>query len=392
LVPAARRRGRQRYEKRERLDMAEPDAVKIIHGNEACVEGAILAGCKFFAGYPITPASEVAEVMAAKLPAVGGVFMQMEDELASINAIVGASWGGIKAMTATSGPGFSLMQEGIGYAAVTETPCVIVNVMRGGPGTGQPTLSSQQDVYQAKYGSHGDYEPIVLVPSSAQEALDLTVRAFNLAEEFLVPVIVLTDEIVGHTREKVAIRSPGEIKSRRKPGQGEYIPFRPMPDHVPLRANFGEGYHILVDGQLHDEYGNRVGHIPEKSAQHVQRLCDKINQNLDRISDVETRNIEDAEIVIVSYGSSSRPALRAMKEARAQGLKVGWVKLKTLFPFPDEQLSTMPARAFLVPEMNVGKIVREVKRATGKLCLALPKLGGELHTPAEILKALKEVV
>ena len=371
--------------------MAEETTVKIIHGNEACVEGALLAGCRFFAGYPITPASEIAEVAASKLPTAGGIFMQMEDELASINALIGASWGGMKAMTATSGPGFSLMQEGIGYAAVSETPCVVVNVMRGGPGTGQPTLSSQQDVYQAKYGSHGDYEVIVLVPSSAQEALDLTVRAFNLSEQFLVPVIVLTDEIVGHTREKVAIRLPEEIKNRRKPGPGPYVPYRPMADKVPLRGNFGEGYNILVDGQLHDENGNRVGHLANKSAEHVQRLCDKITSNLESIADVEARNTEDADVVIVSYGSSSRPALRAMKEARAKNLKVGWVKLKTLFPFPDEQLRAMGARAFIVPEMNIGKIVKEVKRATGKLCISVPKLGGELHTPAEILAALSEV-
>jgi 2-oxoglutarate ferredoxin oxidoreductase subunit alpha len=372
--------------------LAEETTVKIIHGNEACVEGALLAGCRFFAGYPITPASEIAEVMAAKLPAAGGVFMQMEDELASISALIGASWGGMKAMTATSGPGFSLMQEGIGYAAESETPCVVVNVMRGGPGTGQPTLSGQQDVYQAKYGSHGDYEPIVLVPSSAQEALDLTVRAFNLSERFLVPVIVLTDEIIGHTREKVAVRLPGELFNRRKPGPGEYVPHRPMADQVPLRANFGEGRNMLVDGQFHDEYGNRVGHIPDKSAQQIRHLCDKINGNIATITDLEMRNTEDADIVIVSYGSSARPALRAMKEARTQKLKVGWVKLRTLFPFPDAQLSAIGARAFVVPEMNMGKIVREVKRATGKLCVSVPKVGGELHTPAEILTALKEAM
>ncbi|MHB1651309.1 MAG: 2-oxoacid:acceptor oxidoreductase subunit alpha [Desulfitobacteriaceae bacterium] len=369
--------------------------VKIIHGNEACVEGAILAGCRFFAGYPITPASEVLEIMATRMPRVNGVFMQMEDELASINAVIGAAWGGMKAMTATSGPGFSLMQEGIGYAAETETPCVILDVMRGGPSTGQPTLSSQQDVYQAKYGSHGDYEIIVLTPSSAQEALDMTIRAFNLAEQFLVPVIILTDEVVGHTRERVVIPDVYETINRKKPLPGqEYIPFKPEEDGIPLRADFGEGYNILVDGQLHDEYGNRVGHIPSKSAALVQRLCDKINKNRSSLKDIEMRNVEDAELVIVSYGSTARPALRAMIDAREAGMKVGWVKIRTLFPFPEEELATLAKKVytFIVPEMNVGKIVNEVERVTKRHVLSLPKVGGDLHTPEEIINMIKEVV
>lgn len=370
--------------------------VRIIHGNEACVEGALIAGCKFFAGYPITPASEVAEIMAAKMPAQKGIFIQMEDELASVNALVGAAWGGMKAMTATSGPGFSLMQEGIGYAVETETPCVILNVMRGGPSTGQPTMSSQQDVYQAKYGSHGDYELIVLTPASAQEALDLTIRAFNLSEQFLVPVIILTDEIVGHTRERVILPQAPLLVDRKQPAAGtEYVPFGPDPanNNVPLRANFGTGHSILVDGQLHDEYGNRVGHLATKSAALVKRLCDKIKNNADIITDIEMRNVEDADIVIVSYGSTSRPALRAMKEARAQGRKVGWVKMRTLFPFPEKEMrqlaQTVPT--FLVPEMNVGKIVNEVERVTKKNVISIPKIGGELHTPDEILRVIREV-
>ena len=368
--------------------------IKIIHGNEACVHGAISANCRFFAGYPITPASEVAEIMAAEMPKVQGIFMQMEDELASVNALAGASWGGLKAMTATSGPGFSLMQEGIGYAAVTETPYVVLNVMRGGPSTGQPTLSSQQDVYQAKYGSHGDYELIVLVPSSAQDAFDLTVRAFNLSERFLVPVIVLTDEIIAHTRERVVIPDHVETVERKKPKAGEeYVPYRPQDDGVPLRANFGQGYKILVDGQLHNEYGNRIGHLPNQSAQLVKRLCDKINNNIDEITDIEIREVEDADVVIVSYGSTSRPALRAMKEAREEGLKVGWVKMRTLFPFPEKEIAALAKHIdhFIVPEMNVGKIVNEVQRITKKQVISIPKLGGELHTPQEILKVIKEV-
>jgi 2-oxoglutarate/2-oxoacid ferredoxin oxidoreductase subunit alpha len=370
--------------------------VKIIHGNAACVEGAIIAGCNFFAGYPITPASEVAEIMADKIPRHHGIFIQMEDELASVNALTGASWGGMKAMTATSGPGFSLMQEGIGYAVVTETPCVILNVMRGGPSTGQPTMSSQQDVYQAKYGSHGDYELIVLTPASAQEALDLTIRAFNLAEQFLVPVIILTDEIIGHTRERVIIPQKPQLVERKAPKAGEpYAPFRPMKSNhgVPLRANFGTGHSILVDGQLHDEYGNRVGHLADKSAELVKRLCDKINNNVDLITDIEMREVEDADIVIVSYGSTSRPALRAMKDARAQGQKVGWVKMRTLFPFPSKVIEKLAGHVntFIVPEMNAGKIVNEVARVTRGKVISIPKNGGELHTPDEILKVIREV-
>lgn len=370
--------------------------VKIIHGNEACVEGALIAGCKYFAGYPITPASEVAEIMAAKMPANNGVFIQMEDELASINALIGAAWGGMKAMTATSGPGFSLMQEGIGYAVVTETPCVILNVMRGGPSTGQPTMSSQQDVYQAKYGSHGDYEIIVLTPASAQEALDLTIRAFNLSERFLVPVIILTDEIIGHTRERVVLPQAPVIVDRKQPKAGEeYIPFKQSPANrdVPLRANFGDGHRILVDGQLHDEYGNRVGHLADKSAKLVRHLCDKINDNIDLITDVELRDVEDADIVLVTYGSTSRPALRAMKEARGEGIKVGWVKMRTLFPFPTKEIHALSqkVKTFIVPEMNVGKIVNEVERVAKKTVISMPKLGGELHTPEEIMRVIREV-
>lgn len=376
---------------------SEGNDVRIIHGNEACVEGALIAGCRFFAGYPITPASEVAEIMAARLPKKQGIFLQMEDELASVNALIGAAWGGMKAMTATSGPGFSLMQEGIGYAAVSETPCVILNVMRGGPSTGQPTSSAQQDVYQARYGSHGDYEIIVLTPSSAQEALDMTIRAFNLAERFLVPVIILTDEIIGHTRERVVVPSCAEIVNRRAPKAGaEYIPFSAGKEDgwVPARANFGDGHRLLVDGQLHDGYGNRVGHIADKSAALVKRLCAKIKDNIDLISDVEMRNTDDAEVIVVSYGSTSRPALRAMKDARAAGMRVGWVKIKTLFPFPEKEIASLAqqAKTFLVPEMNMGKIVNEVARVTKKPTLSISKMGGELHTPAEILRAIQEVL
>ncbi len=368
--------------------------VRMMQGNEACIEGALLAGCRFFAGYPITPASELAEVSAARMPQEGGVYIQMEDELASVNALVGASWGGMKAMTATSGPGFSLMQEGIGYMAVTQTPGVIVNVMRGGPSTGQPTLSSQQDVYQARYGSHGDYEIIVLAPSSAQEALDLTIRAFALAERYATPVIVLSDEIVGHTRESVALPDKPDTTSRAKPPKGwNYKPHEPVAANrgVPYRAFFGEGHNILVDGQLHDGMGTRKGHDPVASALCLNNICAKIRNNVEDISDYELYDVEDADKILVAYGSVARTALRAQRDARAAGLKVGMVRLRTLFPFPDALFASLARenRTFFVPEMSMGRMWRDVKLASGRPTVSLPKIGGELHTPAEIFHALE---
>jgi len=368
---------------------------KVLQGNEACVEGALLAGCRFFAGYPITPASEIAEVMAARMPEVGGVFLQMEDELASINVVIGAAWGGKKAMTATSGPGYSLMQEGIGYAAATQTPCVIVNVMRGGPSTGQPTMSSQQDVYQAKYGSHGDYEPIVLMPSSAQEAAELTLRAFNLAERYLVPVSVLMDEVVGHTRERVALPLSPEVFDRVKPPAGKpYRPFEPVPElnGSCYRANFGEGHALLVEGTLHDYMGIRAGHKADQSAEHVRRICEKVTKNVDDISDYSLHFADDADIMLVAYGSTARSALRAAITGRENGMRIGLMRLKTLFPFPDRALKDRvgSAKAVFVPEMNIGKIVNEVRRVVKNDVFSIPKLGGEMPTPAEILDAVRK--
>lgn len=375
--------------------MDKTQKMLVMQGNEACAEGAILAGCRFFAGYPITPATEIAEVMAKRMPEMDGLFVQMEDELASINALIGSAWGGAKAMTATSGPGFSLMQEGIGYACLTQTPCVIINVMRGGPSTGQPTLPAQQDVYQARYGSHGDYELIVLVPSSAQEALDLTIRAFNLSERYLVPVIVLSDEIVGHTRERVILPDHPEVWNRVKPPKGHsYKPFEPVATNrdVPYRADFGEGHNILVDGQLHDAMGTRVGHLHEPSAQCVRNMQNKILHNIDDITDMELEFLDDAEVVVVAYGSTARSAQRAVRDARTQGLKAGFVRLRTLFPFPEDffrDLAVAPGRSFIVPEMNSGKICREIQYATCRPVRSLPKLGGVMHTPLEILNAIK---
>ena len=372
------------------------DRIMVIHGNEACVHGAIAAGCRFFAGYPITPASEIAEIMARLLPKNRGVFLQMEDEIASICAALGAVWGGVKACTATSGPGFTLKQEGIGWAAETDTPIVVINVMRGGPATGQPTSSAQQDVMQARYGSHGDYEIIALTPASVQEAFDLTVKAFNLAEIYRNPVIVLSDEIIGHTREKIRIPGKVEVVPRKKPATPPeaYVPFRPGTDGLlEGMPAFNQGYGILVDGQIHDEMGIRAGHKPEVAAQLVNRICRKILDHRHELADVEEFMLDDAEVALVSYGSPARSALRAVKEARTRGIKAGLLKIRILWPFPDAVIEKISRKAkkIIVPEMNVGKIVREVERIAACRCevVSLPKVGGELHTPTEILEILK---
>jgi len=375
---------------------ARKEIIEILQGNEAVVEAAIKAGCRFYAGYPITPASEIAEVMSQKLPEVNGVFMQMEDEIASVCAAIGASYGGMKACTASSGPGISLKQEGIGYAVIAEAPLVVINVMRGGPATGMPTAPAQQDIMQAKYGAHGDYEIIALVPSSSQEAFDMTYKAFALAEHYRVPVYVLSDEIVGHTREKVRIPSDLKPVERKAPlaAKENYKPFAPGPDGLlDGMPAFNEGYKLLIDGQMHREDGNRAAHIPEICAELTERLCRKITDHADKLVDVEKGSLDDAEIVIVCFGSPSRPALRAVKEARDKGIKAGYLKIKTIWPFPDKEIEVLAktAHTVIVPELNVGRIVNEVSRASsGKLeIISLPKLGGLLHTPGEILAEIE---
>jgi len=366
-----------------------------MQGDIACAEGAIAAGCRFFAGYPITPATEVAERMARRLPEVGGVYIQMEDELASMAAIIGASYAGVKSMTATSGPGFSLMVENIGLAFMTETPCVIVNVMRGGPSTGQPTKSSQQDVMQAKWGSHGDYEIIALAPSSVQEIFNLTIEAFNLSETYRTPVVVLADEIVGHMWERIIIPDADEIRvvNRKKPQvpPGEYAPFRPDENLVPPMACFGEGYRFYATGLTHDESG-RPTSSAKTQQRLVQRLCDKIRKNADRIIKTERTMLEDAEVAVVAYGITSRSALSAVRRARETGIKAGLLRLVTLWPFPDQQVSQVAKKvdAIVVLEMNYGQIVREVERAAKETPVTfLPKLGEEPHRPAEILQVIR---
>ncbi len=360
-------------------------------GDIACAEGAIAAGCRFFAGYPITPSSELAEHMAARLPEVDGVFIQMEDELGSMAAIIGASWTGVKAMTATSGPGFSLMQENIGLAVMTETPCVIVNIMRGGPSTGQPTKSGQQDVMQTRWGSHGDYEIIALCPSSVQEMFDLTIEAFNLSETYRVPVVVLGDEIIGHLTEKLVIPNPEEIQvvERRKPlERGNYSPFSFNPEDVPPMACFGEGFRVYATGLTHDERG-KPNMSPETQTKLVKYLCDKIRENTDKIVKYKEFMVDDADLAIVTYGSPVRTALSAVKKGRKEGLKIGLLKLSVLWPFPEKAVKRVSDMVdeILVLEMNYGQILREVERIAGLGRVRFfPKFGEDLHKPSEILK------
>ncbi|MEM2082139.1 MAG: 2-oxoacid:acceptor oxidoreductase subunit alpha [Candidatus Bathyarchaeia archaeon] len=368
-------------------------------GDIACAEGALAAGCRYFAGYPITPATEIAEHMAKRMPEVGGIYIQMEDEIASIASVIGASYAGMKAMTATSGPGFSLMQENIGLAVMTEAPLVIVNIMRGGPSTGQPTRGGQQDVMQTKWGSHGDYEIIAFAPSSVQEMFDLTIEAFNCAERFRCPAFVLAEENVGHLREKLVIPEPHEIRlvERKRPkcDPREYAPFKPDEDLIPPMAHFGEGFRFYATGLTHNERGLPRTVEPDVHAKLVKRLNEKIRRHAKEIIRVEKLYLEDADICVVAYGIVSRSAASAVRLARKMGIKAGLLKLVTVWPFPSEEISELSegVKKFLVCEMNEGQIVREVERCNkcSKVSF-LPKLGGEIHTPKEILSAMRGVL
>ncbi len=370
-----------------------------INGDDACAEGGIAAGCKFFAGYPITPATEVAEWMSRRLPQVGGIYIQMEDELASMAAVIGASCTGARSMTSTSGPGFSLMMENIGLAVMLEIPCVIVNIMRGGPSTGLPTLVGQQDVMQARWGSHGDYEIIALSPSSPQESFDLTVDAFNLADTYRVPVMILSDEIVGHMNEKVVIPEPEEIKivARKKPeqGPGDFAPFFPDDDGIPPMVHAGEGYHIHATGLTHDEHGYPLINS-EAQERLVQRLVNKIRKNSEKIVHTEEYYLDDAEVIIVSYGCSARTAFDVVETARAKGIKAGLLRLVTIWPFAEKKVKSLAARknvrAFVVAEINHGQIVYEVERCVeGKAETVLAGLmGGRIFEPGELFEVVRE--
>ena len=367
-------------------------------GDEACAEGAIAAGCRFFAGYPITPATEIAERMSRRLPEVGGTYIQMEDELGSMAAVLGASWAGVKAMTATSGPGFSLMMENLGLGIMLETPCVLVNVQRGDPSTGLPTLVGQGDMMQARWGSHGHYEIIALAPSSPQELFDLTIRAFNLSEKYRTPVLVMTDAEVGHMTEKVRIPPPEEIEiyPRRKatvPPE-EYLPFQPGEDLVPPMACAGEGYRFHVTGLTHDERGYPVINA-EAQERLIRRLIEKIRKNKDDIIEVEEDGLEDAEVVVCSYGIAARAALWPIELARREGIKVGYLRLITVWPFPEERIRELAGRvrAFIVPEINYGQIALEVERcAAGRAeVILVPHAGGDIHDPERVLEAIRQM-
>lgn len=360
---------------------------EFMQGNIACAEGALAAGCRFFGGYPITPSTEIAEHMAAKLPKKGGVFVQMEDELGSIAAVIGASWTGVRAMTATSGPGFSLMMENIGYAVMTETPCVIIDIQRGGPSTGQPTLGAQGDMFQCRFGSHGDYSIIALSPASVQEMYELTAKAFNLADRYRVPVFVMSDEIIGHMRERIVIPDAVDIVERRQLREGD-LPFKGGPDGVPGFAAFGDGRSLHVTGLTHDERGYPKATNPKVHEELVMRLVRKVEDARGEIADYDAIN-PDAEVVFVSYGAPSRTVQQVLHDCR--DTKIGHLQLRVVWPFPDKALKMFRnAHTFLVPEMNMGQMSREIERHVGAEVVSIPKLGGDLHTPGELVHALKE--
>jgi 2-oxoglutarate/2-oxoacid ferredoxin oxidoreductase subunit alpha len=368
-----------------------------INGDQACCEGALAVGARFAAGYPITPSTEIVERFAARVPTVGGVFIQLEDELAASICLQGAVWAGAKAFTVTSGPGFSLMMEHIGFAAMTETPCVFVDVQRGGPSTGLPTLPAQGDMMQARWGSHGDYAVIALCPDSPQECFDLTVRAFNLSERFRVPVMLMMDECVGHMTEKVVIPPAEriEVTPRRRTTKpvGEYLPFEPGVDLVPDMAHAGDGHNIHVTGLTHNEkgYGDMT---PARQDKLVRRLIEKITRARDEICDWEEDGVEGADVVVISYGITSRVAQKAVQLARAKGMKVGRLRLITAWPFPEQKVRDIAtaAKAIVVPELNLGQMALEVERCSGGRAVTIPvtHAGGSVHNPHAILAAIEQ--
>jgi 2-oxoglutarate ferredoxin oxidoreductase subunit alpha len=370
----------------------------LLQGNEAMAEGAIAAGCRFFAGYPITPASEISERMSYRLPQVGGTFIQMEDEISSLGAVIGASLAGVKSMTATSGPGFSLMQENLGYACMTETPCVIVNVMRGGPSTGLPTSPAQGDVMQARWGTHGDHPVIVLSVSSVSECFSIIITAFNLSEKYRVPVVVLSDEVVAHSRETFTIPSADsiEVVERIAPNVPPewYKPYEDNSRSVPPIAAMGDGYRHHVTGLVHDIHGFPTER-PDEIEAFMKRQFRKITNGFSEIQLTKKLNIEDAEIVVIAYGSVARSARHAVTMARSHGIKAGLIQLVTLFPFPKNTVVNImrQCKAILVPEMNMGQISREVKRVNTGLTEVFKynRIDGQLITPIEIFEEIQKL-
>jgi 2-oxoglutarate/2-oxoacid ferredoxin oxidoreductase subunit alpha len=365
---------------------------RLVQGNEACAHAALYAGCTFYSGYPITPSSEIMEILAQELPARGGVFVQMEDEIASISAAIGAAWGGARAMTATSGPGFSLMQEGLGYASITETPCVIVDCQRWGPSTGQPTKTAQGDVMQAVWGTHGDHPVVVLTASNVRDVFEATVRAFNIAEEFRVPVVLLLDEVVSHMRENIAWPEPGELRvyTRREPeDMGSFKPFNTGDVFLPL----GRGVRFNVTGMAHSAEGFPAQ--GEAAGKQLEYLMNKVHSRTRELARFEARRLEDATLVIVSYGITSRAAAAAVEQLRRAGVAAGMLDLKTLWPFPDFLIEEIASRAerILVPELNMGQLVREVARAAAGGCEVqrLGRVDGHLISPEQICAAARSV-
>jgi 2-oxoglutarate ferredoxin oxidoreductase subunit alpha len=371
--------------------------VHYLDGDYACGEGAMAAGCRFVAGYPITPSTEVVERISQRFPMMGGTFIQMEDELASMAAVAGGAWTGTKCMTVTSGPGFSLMMENIGLATMMETPCVVVNVQRGGPSTGLPTMVGQADMMQARWGSHGDYELIALSPQSPQEAFDLMIDAFNLSETWRVPVMFMMDECVGHMTEKVVIPPADDIDvvprklTEKKPG--EYLPYEVNGRPVPEMVRAGDGYRFHTTGLTHDERGYPAMTV-ECQEESVSRLLDKIRLNADQIIHIEEEDVEGADVVVVAYGITARVARMAIDMARAEGVKVGFLRLIVVWPFPEERIRELAKeiKAFVVPEINYGQMVLEVERcAFGQApAILVPHGGGGVHDPADICKAIVE--
>lgn len=376
--------------------MTKKPVARLMQGDEACAEGAIAAGCRFFAGYPITPATEIAEVLARRLPQVGGKFIQMEDEIGSIAAIIGASVGGAKSLTATSGPGFSLMQENIGYAAMTEIPCVIVDVQRLGPSTGRPTSPSQGDVMQARWGTHGDHPIIVLTPSSVRETFDLTVKAFYFAEKYCTPVILLMDEVIGHMRERVVLPDYDTVERAERTGTTVppewYKPYENFPSDVPPLVPFGEGYRYHITGLHHDERGYPTNRLDEVQPW-LERIFRKINRSLSDILLYDEYGVADAGVLVIAYGVTARSARHAVKMARERGHKVGLLKLETLWPFAEEvvERAAAHARYVVVPELNLGQIALEVERIVGRgKVRRVNRADGGMIKPEDILDAIKE--
>lgn len=371
----------------------------LMQGNEAVVEAAIAAGCRFYGGYPITPSSEIAEGMSKRLPQEGGKFIQMEDEISGMASIIGASLTGLKSMTATSGPGFSLKQENIGFAVMAEVPCVIVNVQRMGPSTGLPTSPGQGDILQARFGTHGDSSIIALTPSNVKETYELTIQAFNFAERFRTPVILLLDEIIGHMRENILIpnRDEYEVIDRQRANckPEEYLPYKPAENLIPLIADYGSGYHFHTTGLFHDESGFPKGQSTVIS-DFLHRLHDKILNYQDEVLLYESSNLEDAEVVVLSYGGTMGAAIQAVESARKEGKKVGWIKLITIWPFPDKFLLDVAKniKTFIIPELNLGQVQREVQRAVcGEArILGIQRVDGDIIRPKQILDKIQEVI